>query len=47
MIGVKKDDYLLDRKPITKTEVANLLERGAFALNPYNISRRTASTSSP
>ena len=37
MIGVKKDDYLLDRKPITKTEVANLLESGVLALNPYNI----------
>ena len=38
MIGVKKDDYLLDRKPITKTEVANLLESAGFSRsNPYNI----------
>ena len=37
MIGVKKDDYLLDRKPITKTEVANPLESAVLAPNPYNI----------
>ena len=35
-IGLKKDEYYLDRKHITKTEVINLLESAGFnGTNPY------------
>ena len=35
-IGLKKDEYYLDRKHITKTEVINLLESAGFSrTNPY------------
>jgi len=37
-IGLKKDEYFLDRKHVTKTEVVNLLESAGFSKsNPYNI----------
>jgi len=37
-IGLKKDEYFLDRKHVTKTEVINLLESAGFSRsNPYNI----------
>ncbi|TLD35982.1 chromosome segregation protein sudA [Venturia nashicola] len=37
-IGVKKDEYSLDRKSSTKTEVMNLLESAGFSRsNPYYI----------
>lgn len=38
MVGLKKDEYLLDRKNVTKTEVFNLLESAGFSRsNPYYI----------
>lgn len=37
-IGVKKDEYFLDKKHITKTEVMNLLESAGFSRsNPYYV----------
>ncbi|PSC68878.1 structural maintenance of chromosomes 3 [Micractinium conductrix] len=37
-IGMKKDDYFLDKKHITKKEVANLLETAGFSrANPYYV----------
>ena len=37
-IGLKKDEYFIDRKHATKTEVASLLESAGFSRsNPYNI----------
>ena len=37
-IGLKKDEYQLDRKSITKTEVQNILESAGFSRsNPYYI----------
>jgi len=37
-IGLKKDEYFVDRKHVTKTEVASLLESAGFSRsNPYNI----------
>ncbi|MCO5576606.1 hypothetical protein L7F22_030421 [Adiantum nelumboides] len=37
-IGVKKDEYYLDKKHITKTEVMNLLESAGFSRsNPYYV----------
>lgn len=37
-IGLKKDEYFIDRKHVTKTEVASLLESAGFSRsNPYNI----------
>ncbi|EEB09795.1 mitotic cohesin complex subunit Psm3 [Schizosaccharomyces japonicus yFS275] len=37
-IGMKKDEYSLDRKTVTKTEVINLLESAGFSRsNPYYI----------
>ncbi|KAI3952588.1 hypothetical protein MKW98_015817 [Papaver atlanticum] len=37
-IGLKKDDYYLDKKHITKTEVMNLLESAGFSRsNPYYV----------
>ena len=37
-IGVKKDEYSIDRKSCTKTEVMNLLESAGFSrANPYYI----------
>eukprot|EP00252_Welwitschia_mirabilis_P018814 TRINITY_DN4209_c0_g1_i1.p1 TRINITY_DN4209_c0_g1~~TRINITY_DN4209_c0_g1_i1.p1 ORF type:complete len:1207 (-),score=328.66 TRINITY_DN4209_c0_g1_i1:370-3990(-) len=37
-IGLKKDEYFLDRKHITKTEVMNLLESAGFSRsNPYYV----------
>lgn len=38
MIGLKKDEYVLDRKNVTRTEVFNLLESAGFSRsNPYYI----------
>lgn len=38
MVGLKKDEYLLDRKNVTRTEVFNLLESAGFSRsNPYYI----------
>lgn len=38
MIGLKKDEYTLDRKSATKAEVLNLLESAGFSRsNPYYI----------
>lgn len=38
MIGLKKDEYILDRKNVTRTEVFNLLESAGFSRsNPYYI----------
>lgn len=38
MIGLKKDEYVLDRKNVTRTEVFNLLEAAGFSRsNPYYI----------
>ena len=38
VIGLKKDGYYLDRKPITKSEVMNLLESAGFSRsNPYYV----------
>ena len=35
-IGLKKDEYYLDKKHITKAEVINLLESAGFSrTNPY------------
>ncbi|KAI1337754.1 condensin complex component SMC3 [Xylariaceae sp. FL0016] len=37
-IGLKKDEYSLDKKVVTKTDVANLLEAAGFSRsNPYYI----------
>ncbi|XP_024525303.1 structural maintenance of chromosomes protein 3-like [Selaginella moellendorffii] len=37
-IGMKKDEYFLDKKHITKTEVMNLLESAGFSRsNPYYV----------
>jgi structural maintenance of chromosome 3 (chondroitin sulfate proteoglycan 6) len=37
-IGLKKDEYSLDRKSVTKSEVLNLLESAGFSRsNPYYI----------
>ncbi|CAM6125245.1 unnamed protein product [Calypogeia fissa] len=37
-IGLKKDEYFLDKKHITKTEVMNLLESAGFSRsNPYYV----------
>ena len=37
-IGLKKDEYSLDKKTVTKTEVLNLLESAGFSRsNPYYI----------
>lgn len=37
-IGLKKDEYSLDRKSVTKAEVMNLLESAGFSRsNPYYI----------
>eukprot|EP00959_Pyramimonas_sp_CCMP1952_P246008 5141785-Pyramimonas_sp.AAC.1 len=37
-IGLKKDEYFLDRKHITKPEVMNLLESAGFSRsNPYYV----------
>ena len=37
-IGLKKDEYFIDRKHVSKTEVAQLLETsGLSKANPYNI----------
>lgn len=37
-IGLKKDEYSLDRKSVTKQEVANMLEAAGFSrANPYYI----------
>ncbi|EFN59380.1 hypothetical protein CHLNCDRAFT_13527, partial [Chlorella variabilis] len=37
-IGMKKDDYYLDKKHVTKKEVANLLETAGFSrANPYYV----------
>eukprot|EP00884_Botryococcus_braunii_P023147 jgi/Botrbrau1/9516/Bobra.0211s0007.1 len=37
-IGLKKDEYQLDKKHITKTEVMQLLETAGFSrANPYNV----------
>ncbi|DBB00026.1 hypothetical protein WJX77_003476 [Trebouxia sp. C0004] len=37
-IGLKKDEYYLDKKHITKTEVVNLLETAGFSrANPYYV----------
>lgn len=38
MIGLKKDEYILDRKNVTRTEVFSLLESAGFSRsNPYYI----------
>lgn len=38
MVGLKKDEYVLDRKNVTRTEVFNLLEAAGFSRsNPYYI----------
>jgi structural maintenance of chromosome 3 (chondroitin sulfate proteoglycan 6) len=37
-IGLKKDEYSLDKKSVTKAEVNNLLESAGFSKsNPYYI----------
>ena len=37
-IGVKKDEYFIDRKHVTKQEVTSMLETaGLSRSNPYNI----------
>jgi structural maintenance of chromosome 3 (chondroitin sulfate proteoglycan 6) len=37
-IGLKKDEYSLDKKSVTKAEVNNLLESAGFSkANPYYI----------
>lgn len=37
-IGLKKDEYSLDRKSVTKTDITNLLESAGFSRsNPYYI----------
>ncbi|ONK63414.1 uncharacterized protein A4U43_C07F14890 [Asparagus officinalis] len=37
-IGLKKDEYFLDAKHVTKTEVMNLLESAGFSRsNPYYV----------
>jgi len=38
VIGAKKDQYFLDRKLVTKTDIMNLLEAAGFSRsNPYYI----------
>lgn len=38
MVGLQKDEYILDRKSVTRTEVFNLLESAGFSRsNPYYI----------
>jgi len=38
MVGLKKDEYVLDRKNVSRTEVFNLLESAGFSrANPYYI----------
>jgi len=38
VIGAKKDQYFLDKKAVTKTDVMNLLESAGFSRsNPYYI----------
>ena len=38
MVGLKKDEYVLDRKNVTRSEVFNLLESAGFSrANPYYI----------
>jgi structural maintenance of chromosome 3 (chondroitin sulfate proteoglycan 6) len=38
VIGSKKDQYFLDKKNVTKTDVMNLLESAGFSRsNPYYI----------
>lgn len=38
VIGPKKDQYYLDRKLVTKTDIMNLLEAAGFSRsNPYYI----------
>lgn len=38
MIGSKKDQYFLDKKNVTKSDVMNLLESAGFSRsNPYYI----------
>ena len=38
VIGFKKDQYFLDKKNVTKTDVMNLLESAGFSRsNPYYI----------
>jgi structural maintenance of chromosome 3 (chondroitin sulfate proteoglycan 6) len=38
MVGLQKDEYVLDRKNVTRTEVFNLLESAGFSRsNPYYI----------
>lgn len=38
MVGLKKDEYVLDRKNVSRTEVFNLLESAGFSRsNPYYI----------
>lgn len=38
VIGAKKDQYFLDKKVVTKTDVMNLLESAGFSRsNPYYI----------
>ena len=38
VIGSKKDQYFLDKKMVTKTDVMNLLESAGFSRsNPYYI----------
>jgi structural maintenance of chromosome 3 (chondroitin sulfate proteoglycan 6) len=40
-IGLKKDEYSVDRKTVTKAEVKNLLETAGFsAANPYYVVRQ-------
>lgn len=37
-IGLKKDEYSLDRRPVSKQDVANLLQSAGFSRsNPYFI----------
>ena len=37
-VGLKKDEYSLDRKPVTKSDVANLLQAAGFSKsNPFYI----------
>lgn len=37
-VGLKKDEYSLDKKPVTKSDVMNLLQSAGFSKsNPYYI----------
>lgn len=37
-VGVKKDEYALDKRPVTKAEVQSLLESAGFSrANPYYV----------